>query len=103
MTTAGHGCEGPDLMAARVRVPDGVVYRGFPKETVVLNLDTGLYHGLNPTAGRMIETLDRLGSVADAAKALAEAYDRPLEQVQRDLCRLCEGLLERKLLLIESP
>lgn len=98
--------EASDLLGARARVPSGVVYRNFANETVVLNLDTGLYHGLNPTAGRMLEMLERVGSVREAAEALAEEYARPLPDVQRDLVKFCEALAERSLLIIdrgESP
>jgi hypothetical protein len=102
MTPVGGTDEAPDLLAARARVPSGVVYRSFANETVVLNLETGLYHGLNPTAGRMLETIERLGSVSATADALAEEYGRPLPDVQRDLCKLCEALLERSLLIVES-
>ena len=101
MTAVDGADEAPDLLAARARVPSGVVYRNFANETVVLNLDTGLYHGLNPTAGRMLETIERVPSVGDAAAALAEEYERPLPEVQRDLCKLCEALVERSLLIVE--
>jgi hypothetical protein len=93
--------EAPDLLGAQARVPDGVVYRTFASETVVLNLETGLYHGLNPTAGRMLETIERVGSVGAAAEALADEYARPLPDVQRDLCKLCQALVERRLLIVE--
>ena len=83
---------------ARYRVPEHVVHRSFPAETVVLNLETGRYHGLNPTAGRMLETLDRLGSVEEAAVVLAREYGEPLGTVLTDLAELCSDLVERGLL-----
>ena len=46
-----------DILSARPAVPDHVVYREFVNETVVLNLETGTYHGLNPSGGRMLEAL----------------------------------------------
>lgn len=91
-----------ELRSAKLRVPQHVVYRAFPTETVVLNLQTGKYHGLNPTAGRMLETLVQTGSVAAAAAAAAEDYERPLEETEEDVCRLCEALLERGLIEIEA-
>ena len=42
-------------LASKVTRPQHVVYRSFPSETVVLNLQTGSYHGLNATAGRMLD------------------------------------------------
>ena len=40
-----------------VRVPDHVVYRDFAEQTVVLNLRTGRYHGLNETSSQMLDAL----------------------------------------------
>lgn len=91
----------PMLLQARVRVPQEVVFRNFPKETVVLNLETGLYHGLNPVGGKMLETLAKVGNVSEAATTLAEQFEVPLAELQTDLCGFCEELLERGLLVIE--
>jgi hypothetical protein len=85
------------LLASKVNVPQHVVYRSFPTETVVLNLQTGKYHGLNATAGRMLEELERAACVREAAVALAEHYGRDRELVEHDLCELCRALLERGL------
>lgn len=86
------------LLASKVKVPQHVVHRSFPTETVVLNLNTGKYHGLNPTAGRMLEELERAASVRDAAKALAAQYGQDPGTVERDLCELCDALRERGLI-----
>jgi Coenzyme PQQ synthesis protein D (PqqD) len=86
------------LMGATVRVPDHVVYRSFPAETVVLDLDTGTYQGLNHTGGRMLEALDRLGAVKRVAAELAEEFQQPVPRIQFDLCRFCQELLGRGLI-----
>src|SRR3954452_7531113 len=65
------------LSAAKVRLPDHVVFRRFAAETVVLNITTGKYHGLNPTAGRMLELLSAAGSVPEAATQMAAEDGRP--------------------------
>jgi len=85
------------LLASKVKVPQQVVYRSFPSETVVLNLHTGKYHGLNATAGRMLEELERAACVRDAAAVLAESYEQARDVVEQDLCALCRALLERGL------
>ncbi len=82
---------------ARVRIPQHVVHRHFPTQTVVLNLETGRYHGLNPTAGRMLDALGKGQTVAAAARIVADHYRRPRADVERDLCELCAQLLERGL------
>jgi len=81
-----------------MRIPEHVVRRNFPTETVVLNLKTGKYHGLNPTAARMLEVLAEHGSVDRTAEVLAEEYGQPLDELRRDVDQLCENLLERDLI-----
>ena len=86
-----------DVLDATARVPQHVVHRSFAHETVVLNLKTGRYHGLNPTAGRMLGELEKGERVGDIAARLAEVYERPLDEIERDLCELCLDLLARGL------
>jgi hypothetical protein len=82
---------------SRIRIPQHVVYRRLPSETVVFNLRTGKYHGLNATAGSMLEALERAPSVRAAATSVAKCYSQPQAVVERDMCELCDGLLARGL------
>jgi Coenzyme PQQ synthesis protein D (PqqD) len=91
------------LLAGRARIPGHVVYRAFVKETVILNLQSGKYHGLNPTGGRMLELIERSATIDAAARQLAQEYGRPLEAVQADLCDFCRDLLERGLIEVGAP
>lgn len=90
----------PLALPTTVRVPQHVVYREFVAETVVLNLNTGIYHGVNPTGGRMLKLLDELGHVGRVAARLADEYRRPRSEVAADLETFCRDLLARD--LIES-
>ena len=95
----------PDVkttLQMRVGVPQHVVYRDFVSETVLLNIQTGQYHGLNPTAGRMLTVLDKVSSVEEAAKQLAQEFEQPVGRIEEDLSEFCAGLLERKLLEIRE-
>jgi hypothetical protein len=85
-----------------VRIPQHVVHRAFVSETVVLNLETGKYHGLNPTGGRMLEVLERVGDCDDAVGQLATEFNVPAEQLRQDLAEFCEDLAQRGLLDIVS-
>lgn len=89
-------------LAEAARVPDHVVYRTFVRETVVLNLQTGMYHGLNPTAGRMFELLDQTASVKETALRFAGEYGQPLAEIEEDLCQLCRELENRGLIQLNS-
>ncbi len=83
---------------ARFAVPQHVVYRHFPSETVVFNLQTGQYHGLNATAGSMLAALQQAACVRDAAAAVAEEYAQPPATVEQDMRELCDELLARGLI-----
>jgi len=86
------------LLEVKVKVPQSVVFRSFPTETVVLNLQTGKYHGLNPTAGKMLQALTEADSVREAAAAVAAEYDAPAPTIEGDICDLCQNLLDRGLI-----
>jgi Coenzyme PQQ synthesis protein D (PqqD) len=90
------------LLASSVAIPQHVVYRSFPTETVVLNLQTGKYHGLNATAGRMLEQLEQAACVADAVSTLEQVYDQPRAVLERDVCELCRSLLQRGLIEVDD-
>jgi hypothetical protein len=94
--------QGAEFLTARIRVPEHVVYRAFPDETVILNLQTGRYHGLNPTGRQMLDALERADSVAAALSELTEHYDVSPGELERDLRGLCAGLLERNLVEIDG-
>lgn len=92
------------LLALRVRVPRNVVHKVFPAETVVLNLDTGLYHGLNTIAGQMLLALERTATVADAATAISRDFPQidPV-RIRQDICTLCRELTARGLIELTTP
>jgi Coenzyme PQQ synthesis protein D (PqqD) len=89
------------LLRASITVPETVVHRDFPSETVVLNLETGQYHGLNRTAGEMLTALQETDTVEAAAQQIAERHGVELARVQADICALCESLSERGLIAVE--
>jgi hypothetical protein len=86
------------LLGASVVLPQHVVHRAFAMETVILNLQSGKYHGLNPTGARMLEALERSPTVGDAAAGLVVEYGIGRQEIEDDLCDLCSQLLERGLL-----
>jgi Coenzyme PQQ synthesis protein D (PqqD) len=88
---------------AIVNVPEHVVYRSFEAETLLLNLETGQYHGLNPTGGRMLELLkDTDGSVRQATERLAAEVDMPPDEIADDLASFCADLAERGLIEVDD-
>ena len=91
------------LLDARVHVPDDVVYRAFEAETLLLNLDTGQYHGLNPTGARMLELLEETtGSVHEALARLAEEHEVDKEEIAAEIAEFCAQLAGRGLIEVDE-
>ena len=98
-TTTMSELSDQELLESQARLPQHVVHRSFVSETVVLNLRTGKYHGLNPTAGKMLEALEAAPTVGDAVPVLVDEYGLERGQIQTDLLTLVRGLLERGLIV----
>lgn len=90
----------PALLTAIVVVPEHVAFRAFPTETVMLNLQSGQYHGLNATAGSFIEHAQQGRTVEEAAVAVAEEYAASTDRVRTEMCALVGALVERGLIEI---
>ena len=101
MATARDQTNGASLLDARVRFPEHVVFRSFARETVALNLETGLFHGLNVTAGRMVEVIQRCPRPRDAVRPLATEFGVDGERIERDIESLLTMLLDRGLVDLE--
>jgi hypothetical protein len=87
---------------ARIRVPSHVAARTFSGETVLLNLATGEYHGLDSTGGAFLAALERNPDVAAAFDELLSVYAVDPAILERDLQGFCDALVERGLLEIEG-
>ena len=91
------------LLDARIRIPDHVVFRSFETETLLLNLNTGQYHGVNRTGGRLLQLLEETGgSVRGAVARLAEETDVSVQEISSDMAEFCAALAERGLIEIDD-
>jgi coenzyme PQQ synthesis protein D (PqqD) len=91
-----------ELLGRKAWVPEHVVYRDFVTETVVLNLETGEYHGVNRTGGLILAELERAETIGEAARTLAAEYGGVLAEVERDVCAFCTDLLARGLIRLHG-
>ncbi len=91
----------PSILDRRLVVPEHVVSRSFAEQTVLLNLESGNYHGLNPIAVRMIEASKEAPTPRDVVATLASEYEQTEAVIERDLTELLEGLAERGLVLTD--
>jgi Coenzyme PQQ synthesis protein D (PqqD) len=90
-----------EILASTIRVPPHVMLRSFDEETVVLNLDTGKYHSLNPIGGRCLQVLQETTSVGDALTYLRGRFPNQAPGVlQADLVRFCDALASARVIEI---
>lgn len=92
-----------EVPGARATLPAHVVHRQFPTEMVLLNLETGQYHGLNATGGAMFEALIVIRSLELVVRELSISMNQPRGTIERDLLELVRGLEQRGLLVIDYP
>jgi hypothetical protein len=101
-TLADSDAQIESLLGIKVRVPQSIVYRSLATETVLLDIESGRYYGLNLSAGRMLETLDRVADVRQAAALLADEFDQPVVTLERDIAGFCADLLRKGLLQTDA-
>jgi hypothetical protein len=89
------------MRSCRAVMPASVVARAFADETVLLNLQTGMYHGLDGTGRHFYDVIQSVPDLDTASVQLAEDYDQPLERIEADLFRFCADLRERGLIELQ--
>lgn len=82
----------------RLRIAENVVSRDLADESVLLNLDTGTYFGLDTVGTRLWHLLADHGSTESAIQTLLEEYDVDEPRLQRDVNALIDQLLAKGLL-----
>ena len=87
----------PLSFAARVRPPEGVMVRELGGESVLLNLNTESYFGLDEVGTRMWVVLTAADSIQAAHETLLAEYQVEPEQLSRDLEALVDQLVEHGL------
>lgn len=83
-----------------LRIPAQVMTRQVGDETVLLNLESGTYFGLDPVGSRFLELLqqEESGTLAAVAARMLEEFEVSQEQLETDLLKLAEDMLANQLL-----
>jgi len=82
----------------RVRLADHVAARRFEREFVLLNLETGQYHGLDETGALFLQALEDTEDTEQAVRALAASTGVAADRLGLDLRTFCDDLAERNLI-----
>ena len=86
----------------RVQVPPGVIVRQVADESVILNLETEHYFGLDPVGRRVLEALTDSRDVRSAVATLIREFEVDEPTLQRDVIDLVTDLEEHGLVTLSG-
>ena len=84
--------------STRVSIPPDVLVSSLAGESVLLNLKSEKYFGLDEVGTRMWGALTSSDSIQDAYETLLAEYDVEAERLRHDLNDLIEKLVEQDLI-----
>lgn len=87
----------------RVKIPAQVLARQIGEETVILDLDSGTYFGLDPVGARMWSLMAEGLTLSNVRDKLLLEYDVDINQLEADLDAFLRTLQENGLVLITEP
>jgi hypothetical protein len=88
--------------ADRVAAHSAVIGRDVAGETVLLDLHSGVYYGLDAVGTRMWNLLMERRTLDDVCGVMAGEYDVAPDVLRRDLIDLLRDLVERGLVVRET-
>jgi len=84
--------------ADRFTVPADVMARAVGTETVLLDLASGTYFGLDEVGTRVWELLQEGKALGDVCAAMASEFEAPPDEIESDVLELARNLLDRRLI-----
>ena len=88
--------------SARVQVPEGVLISNLQDESVILNLDSERYFGLDNVGTRILTVLTNSDSIQTAYESLLAEYEVDDAVLRADLVALIESLLQQGLVQVSA-
>jgi len=85
-------------LSDRVTVPNEILISNLQDESVLLNLNSERYFGLDGVGTRMLSVLTNSDSIQTAYESLTAEYDVDRDALRRDLISLIEELLAQGLI-----
>jgi hypothetical protein len=85
-------------LSDRVSIPPDVMARTVGDETVILDLASGTYFGLDPIGARMWQLMGEGKTLAEVCDTMLEEYEVSREELERDTIRLAQELADQGLI-----
>lgn len=81
---------------------DGVTSTEIEGEHILLNLEEGVYYGLNPVGGMIWEEIQEPTSIEEIVHAITDAYDVERERCREDALALLADLKDNGLVEVHD-
>jgi hypothetical protein len=88
-------------LSNRFAIKPNVMARQLGEETVILDLESGTYFGLDPVGARIWQLMKEGKSLAEICEAMLEEYEVSREELERDALALAQDLEARSLISTE--
>lgn len=85
-------------LSDRVRIPPDVMARKVGDDTVILDLASGTYFGLDAIGTRIWGLLEEGRSLAEVCDAMVASHEVARERIEEDVLELARALGERRLI-----
>jgi hypothetical protein len=85
-------------LSDRVTIPPEVMARAVGEETVILDLASGTYYGLDQVGTRIWELMVEGKTLAEICDRMLDEYEVSREELERDTIRLAQELAEQGLI-----
>ena len=79
-------------LSAKVSIPTQVMARTVGDETIILDLASGTYYGLDPVGARMWQLMSEGNSLNSVCDSMLGEYEVTREAMEGDIRRLTEEL-----------
>jgi hypothetical protein len=89
------------MLESRIRINDNVLFQELQGEGVLLNLDTGVYFGLDEMGARIWQLFETHKVLSEIVKALLAEYDVTEQRCAEDLLTLVAEMEKQKLISLD--
>ncbi len=85
----------------RVAIHQDAVFRELDGEAVILQLEAGMYFGLDPVGTRLWQLIEAHGQLRPVLEAALQEFDVPPDVLEQDLIELVSRLSEKELVVVQ--
>jgi hypothetical protein len=80
-----------------LRISDAAVTRDLDGESVILNIESGIYFGLDEIGTRVWQLIEEMGDLESILRVMQDEYDEAPAVIRADVEALVSDLIDKRL------